>query len=277
MGLTIHWDLQFDGTFKQVQEQLEKLRQRCLDLPFLHVDDHLTILKGKDCEWEPGDQGDPLLWFKIQGSAYVPTNSDPNSYASVNCMPKRLVGFNTTPGEGSEPMNIILAEYPKTVRCTGKGYEWDEKKHEMVPKMRRIRTNLNGWAGHSFCKTQYASNPDCGGVANFLRCHLSVVRALDYAKELGMLKHVSDEGDFWEKRDVQDLAETVGSWNTMIAGFIGALNDKLPENGGELLERPPITRYPDFEHLEAKGQNPEGIDKILAALKDIPPVTDQGE
>ena len=42
---------------------------------------------------------------------------------------------------------------------------------------------------------QYASNPDCGGVENFLRCHLAVVKLLDHAATLGILKEVSDEGD----------------------------------------------------------------------------------
>jgi len=34
MGLTIHYDVEFDGTTKQLQKKLEKIRQSCLDLPF---------------------------------------------------------------------------------------------------------------------------------------------------------------------------------------------------------------------------------------------------
>ena len=107
-----------------------------------------------------------------------------------------------------------------------------------------------GWLWTSFCKTQYASNPKLGGVENFLRCHLSLIRLLDHARELGMLKHVSDEGGYWEKRDVQALVQEVGEWNEAIAGFAGQLKDQLTGQGMEAA----ITRFSDFEHLEAKGR-----------------------
>ena len=56
----------------------------------------------------------------------------------------------------------------------------------------------------------------------FLRAHLSVCRLLDHAKELGILKEVSDEGDFFEKRDIPALVSTVGDWNAFIAAGVGA-------------------------------------------------------
>jgi len=46
---------------------------------------------------------------------------------------------------------------------------------------------------------------------------------LDHAKELGILKSVSDEGEFWEKRNIEALSREVGSWNEMIAGLAGEL------------------------------------------------------
>jgi hypothetical protein len=63
------------------------------------------------------------------------------------------------------------------------------------------------------------------------------------------LQNVSDEGGYWEKRDVAALAREVGDWNTMIAGLAGQLKDLF---GAEVVAA--ITDYPDFEHLEAKGQ-----------------------
>ena len=106
-----------------------------------------------------------------------------------------------------------------------------------------------------FCKTQYASNPDCGGVSSFLRCHLSLIRMLDHAKELGILESVTDEGDFWEKRNVESLCREVGEWNEMIAGLAGQLKDRLGEN---LTTAAAITQFPDFEHLEARGMEASG-------------------
>ena len=109
-----------------------------------------------------------------------------------------------------------------------------------------MRTGLGDWSWGSFCKTQYASNPAYGGVENFLRCHLAVVKLLDHAAHLGILKEVKDEGDFWQKRDIMALAQEVGEWNTMIAGWAGRLKDAF----GEAVESE-IAKFPNFEHLEA--------------------------
>lgn len=96
----------------------------------------------------------------------------------------------------------------------------------------------------------YASDPRAGGIENFLRCHLSVVRMLDYAKELGILAGVSDESDYFEKRDIQALARCIGEWNQLIAAFAGQLKDQL---GDGVVA--PITQFPNFEQLEAKGND----------------------
>ena len=84
---------------------------------------------------------------------------------------------------------------------------------------------MKGWYWSSFCKTQYASSPAAGGVPNFLHCHLSVIRLLDHAKQLGILASVSDEGDYWEKRDVKALVQEVGEWNEGMAGLVGQMKD----------------------------------------------------
>ncbi len=116
-----------------------------------------------------------------------------------------------------------------------------------------IRTRLSGWFWGSFCKTQYASNPEHGGVPHFLRCHLAVVKLLDRAKELGILESVSDEGDYWEDRDVESLARHVGEWNSMLAGWAGQLKDALEDQGNGLSLQAGILGFPNFEHLEAAG------------------------
>ena len=116
-------------------------------------------------------------------------------------------------------------------------------------RSRKIRTRLGGWCWGSFCKTQYASNSECGGLPNFLRCHLSVIRMLDHAKELGILESVNDEGEFWEKRDVEALAREVGLWNEMIAAWAAQLKDQF---GDALVSA--IAKFPDFERLAAEGR-----------------------
>ena len=75
---------------------------------------------------------------------------------------------------------------------------------------------------------------------------------LDHAKAIGILGSVSDEGEFFEKRDVKALAKVVGDWNTMIAGWAGRLKDVLGESAQSA-----ISEFPDFERLEAKGREGE--------------------
>ena len=118
-----------------------------------------------------------------------------------------------------------------------------------------LRTGLSGWMWQSFCKTQFASNPDVGGMANFVRCHLAVIRLLDRAKALGILESVNDEGGFWDNRDVKALVETVGQWNAQLAGLVGQFKDRF---GGMVIA--PITDFPNFEHLEAEGRKGEPDD-----------------
>lgn len=104
-----------------------------------------------------------------------------------------------------------------------------------------------GWSWQSFCKTQYASNPRDGGQENFLRCHLNLIKVLDAAQALGLVEEVQDEGEYWESRDLTQLCDKLHEYNTLIAGFAGKLKDQMSVEA-------PITSYPNFEHLEAKGR-----------------------
>lgn len=176
------------------------------------------------------DKDHPQNWLLIQAVHYV--FSDKHAYSVT---PQRVIAFSTWPGEGCEQANFGLAVYPRLIEVEG----------------RSIRTGLGEWFWSSFCKTQYASNPECGGVEHFLRCHLSVVKLLDQAANLGILKEVKDEGDYWQNRDVTALAKAVGDWNSMIAGWAGRLKDAF----GDSVESE-IAKYPNFEHLEAKSRKP---------------------
>jgi len=89
---------------------------------------------------------------------------------------------------------------------------------------------------------------------------------LEKAGQLGFRVKVSDEGDFWTKRDLKALVETVGEWDAMIAGLFGVLKDAAPEG---MTPDSAIAGRPDFERLEMKAQSGkigELLDKIRAAL-----------
>jgi len=125
---------------------------------------------------------------------------------------------------------------------------------------------MSGWRWNSFCKTQYASDPKCGGVQNFLRCHLSVIALLDNAKALGCLESARDDGGFWENRNVETLVKEISRWNQMVAAFGGKLKDIL--GGGVEM---PISEYPNFEQLEMAGQNqlPPQIEQLALLIKQV--------
>jgi len=237
MGLTIHWNLQAEvRTETEARALVERLRQRALDLPFASVSDTVD-LSGRHADYKLLPDDAPERWLLIQAGQYV--ESGDRHYAVA---PQHVIAFQTQPGDGCEPANFGLCRYPAYL-------EVDDQRVGFLPRKRRVRTGLTGWCWSSFCKTQYASNPECGGVPNFLRCHLGVIALLDFAKSLGMVEHVSDEGNYWEARDVEALAKEVGSWNEMIAGFAGQLKDAL---GANVISA--IAAFPNFEHLEARGR-----------------------
>lgn len=228
MGLTVHYQLQSANRSPAKARQLvEQLRQKALDLPFKEVGEIVEV-SGDTANFDKLDRDDPNRWLLIQAGQYVVRDG-----RHYRIMPTKVIAFSTYPGDGSEEANFGLAVYPKTIEVDGK----------------QVRTNLGDWSWSSFCKTQYASNPECGGIENFLRCHLAVVKLLDAAAEIGILKEVRDEGDYWEKRDIQALAAEVGDWNTMIAGWAGRLMDSFGD--GVIAE---IAKFPNFEHLEAQAE-----------------------
>jgi hypothetical protein len=235
MGLTIHYTLHAQiQTPERARHLMDQLRSKALDLPFKEVGE-IVELAGPECDFTGRDRDDPLRWLLTQARQLAVVGEQ---YHLVQ--PEQLVAFSTWPGEGCEQANFGLAIYPKTVEVE----DWSGKK--------TLGTGAKRWSWKSFCKTQYSSDPALGGVENFLRCHLSVIRLLDHAQALGILDEVKDEGSYWENRDVRSLAEEVVQWNEQIAGLVGKMKDSL---GGDI--EAAILKFQNFEHLEAKGRKDE--------------------
>lgn len=252
MGLTIHYDLKFKGSDAAALKRIQALHQAAQDLPFKSVG-QIVELSGDACNHEKRERSDPLTWLMTQAvkSVVIESRTGKPGYTSyADVKPTRLIAFDTDPGEGCESANFGLCQYPKTVETSAGP----------------VAIRLSGWRWHSFCKTQYAGNPDCGGTANFLKCHLAVIALLDKAKTLKILERVSDEGEFWNTRDIKCLIGEEDSMNKMIAAFGGVLKDALGDEVGEL--QTAISKYPNVEKLEAEGQSklsPELI-KLLSTV-----------
>ena len=236
MGLTIHYRLQTHLTDpREVHNLVESLRQFARDLPLKEVSELLEFTD-KDADYEQDSRDDEHRWFKIQAAQYVELE---RSHVSVK--PAHIIGFSTWPGEGCEPANFGFCRYPKSIEVAA-----------AAGRKRRLPTGLEGWRWGSFCKTQYASDAKLGGTAHFLRCHLLVVKLLDFIRHTEMIDvAVSDEGGYWEHRDLAKLAQEVGEWNEQIAALVGQLNDAAHEHG--VTSEAAITEFANFEHLEAKG------------------------
>ena len=249
MGLTIHYKLKAKGTDASARKLVEALHQKAHDLPFKEMGD-IVDLSDSECDFDRRGKEDPLHWLLIQSSGNLslkngrPIVEGEKADSWISVPPKRLIAFTAWPGQGCEESNFGLCQYPAEI---------------LHPQLGKLKTKLSGWNWSSFCKTQYASDPNCGGVQNFLQCHLSVIAMLDHAKLLGCLEYVGDEGGFWDNRNVGTLVKEIGSWNQMIAAFGGRLKDVL--GGGVEMA---IAEFPNFEQLEMAGQSqlPPGIEEL---------------
>jgi hypothetical protein len=227
MGLTIHYTMTASlPDRQQVAKVVHAMHRFALDLPFQQVSD-VVELGGE----EAGRAEAVEAWLRIQGT---------ESVAGCFVEPLDGVGFATLPGPGCESANFAFCTYPAFTQPNAK-----RARKKTVP------TGLEGWRWSSFCKTQYASDPRHGGVENFLRCHLSVIKLLDFARRTGLIGvEVLDEGHYWQNRDLRRLVREVGEWNETVAAVVGLLRPALEAHGKVTA---PVTGFPDFEHLEAKG------------------------
>ena len=140
-----------------------------------------------------------------------------------------IIAFSTLPGPGCEVASFGLARYPATItieRGTYQGQIW--------------RTSLKGWSWTGFCKTEGAVDPVCGGLGNFLRCHLTVIKMLDATKDLGVLRDVCDESDYWDHRNIDYLINRMGGWERSLEGIRSLLQEEQylslsRDDGGQII------------------------------------------
>jgi hypothetical protein len=218
MGITI------DYTFKahpcdeeQARALVYKLRQRCLDLPFLEVGE-IREFGEDEVDFRLLPRTSPDVWLFIQAARSF--SPEPESASGYWIEPSKLIVFTTRPGAGAEPAFFGLGVYTDHV------HEWDRSVDPPV-FVKEIPTNFGDWSWSSFCKTQFASREECGGVRNFIRTHMTLIKVLDYAKELGILEKVNDGAEYWETRDLDKLVSEMSIINAAISAFSGKAGEKL--------------------------------------------------
>jgi hypothetical protein len=236
VGLTIHYNLRTTLTERRdVRDLVASLQEAAGGLGFQRVG-LVKEFGHLEADYNQSGRDDEYRWLKIQACRDLEFGD-----RSVSVKPQHIIAFTVHPGAGCEPANFGFCQFPQHVGMAVAGQP-----------VRRHATGLSGWSWSSCCKTQYASDPNYGGVENFLKCHVGLIRFLDLAAAMDrMTAEVDDEAHYWDRRDPQELVNTVGDWNQYIAAFAGTLKD-LAQREGVAVESA-IAGFPNFEHLEAKG------------------------
>jgi hypothetical protein len=224
MGLTVHFKLIAPpGTdASRARELVRAMRRRAQSFKQRgRVDALLPI----------GDTREDLRWAMDGRSVPHPWRPGEQSWIEIPAVEGCL--FPVQVGEDCEPLWLGLCRYPKTVLLGG----------------RRYRTHRSGWRFQGFTKTQYAS---LHGWEHFRRCHTAVVDLLAGFHGLGLTVEISDEGDYWPGRSLDNLRRNLDEMNGVVAAVAGVFKDAAgdaPQNP----VRSPIFAHKDFERLEAEG------------------------
>jgi hypothetical protein len=241
MPLDLYWQLE---SKTKANILIEKMRQRALNLPFLAVSEVVRLV-GE--ETRITDEDDPLHCLKSLAHDWVWDDDDELWLCPAN----EIVGFQVDVAPGSNSTAIYLASYPPAMQT--KNGVW-------------LPTTRPTFSGQSQCDTQFASHPNYGGVANFVRAHGALCRLLDYGNELGILTYVTDDGFFFDNRDVSALVTRINDYNAYTAAFVGAWKDSGRHTSS------PILTFPGYEHLEAKG-----LEKAASELEWLKKTEPEGE
>jgi len=202
MGLTIHYTVEFEGTKEELVKKLETFRNFCLDLPFTEVSEVSSIdITQKHIE----------VFNRLRSQFAYPNNSLQNLAKRDAVMSKMgvttlqmleaedWVTEKTETGRKTYRSELKPATLISFKLWAGEGCETTEFNFKLKD---------NKWICRSFTKTQYATE--------FVKCHLLVIRALEYLKDNGFQVNVSDEGGYWETKDLKVLAKNLNEYTSAL-------------------------------------------------------------
>ena len=98
----------------------------------------------------------------------------------------------------------------------------------------------------SFCKTQYATR--------FVDCHLLVIKLLDMLQEKGFKLDVSDEGNYWETRDLEVLAKNINDYTVLLGAVFDSLKQSCSKSGQNLSVQSQIEHCKNLVVVRKKSQ-----------------------
>ena len=201
MGLSIYYKFKVKtADVTGVRDTVRALRRFVVTLPFDDVSpieeyappDGRYVFERADADAD----ADGRRWKP--GGHYLSRKRDDGLTELVPVPAQHVVCFHANL-KGSETASFGLASHPPVVVhredvVTHDEFGIETRQLEAGDPV-EVPTRLRGWySWWSACKTQYAGNPRFGGPANFLRAHLSVFRAVDHARSLGLTTFIRDDG-----------------------------------------------------------------------------------
>ncbi|MEX0700498.1 MAG: hypothetical protein WD069_00230 [Planctomycetales bacterium] len=251
MGLTVYYDWKTKADLATARRMIVQFRALALELPF----DDVSEIREQD----PPDGESAFVPYEYsfrRGGLYLDRKRRDGDSEMVHVPALHALFFHVRV-QGAESASIGLASHPPVVLHREDVIERNEDGSErgrVVGQGDPIEfpTRRRGcYSWHSFCKTQYAGNPQLGGEANFLKAHLSLIELLDQMRAAGVNVRIRDDSRYAKHRDVDRLLRSLRSWDAIVAKIVGSVGDALGGESGTLIA--PIKERPDFEYLEAKG------------------------
>lgn len=248
MGLHICYQLNLAASTSEAEaaSRVTQLHDAALDLSFARVSDVVRLTRETLGEL-PKLQG--LAFQRLEDVAHVA------AFFTHEELYSRAVGITQYSVSASEENTLTFhsIEVPPDVEAIAYGFglavgNGSEPAALGVVQIRPPGQAVSDWSWHCCCKTQYAS---LQGDENLVRCHHSIVAALEAAQSLGFQVTVRDETGYWESRDASQLIRAVTDMNRLVATLAGKFTDAARNAGVDSRAiQGEIFKHPDFERLE---------------------------
>ena len=266
MGLTLFYELRLPGEMPEhaVFDVVRRLHDHADTLGFSHVSPIFHVRPGEEVLVEgPHVRAGENLFRSLVSLPPVVLSKDGEDEADEECVARyrdaeylatdNAIGFTVAPGEGCEPASFGFRA---------------PLRPEATPGNPAGRTPSD-WYWGSWCKTQYASNVSD---EHFVHCHTRLIALLDAIPKLGVRLTVSDEGDYWETREVPRLLAALRRYNVIMAMMTKTLREKLPP---ETPIAAPILEHPRFGELAKwRPGDTESMDELV---EEAPEETDDDD
>lgn len=216
MGLKIGYWFEFRGSKPELVGKIQELKARFQELPVTSVGDIVEIEHAHTTFDTNRGEKRPYLEALLGNSMAL---ADFSTSMSKRAFTDRVERVNETGnglaltvdvGEGCEYFQILLGRF-------GEG---------------------ETWYGGCTTKTQYAEH--------FIPCHLTVIAMLDLCKETGILKKATDDGEYWETRDLNVLGKNMNISTDRIRAIVAALKNSKE---GRVLHAP-IEQSANYVRME---------------------------